>query len=149
MRCPATRAHLSFTTGTLRMLPMMEECTMEAIFEGMIALAVLMFELLVTVYLVLLELIVNILVLLVGWISAPFWSKGGSQKEVPERWKTALRRTASVGFIATLVWCWAAYVKPTPTPPALPPSQTLLEGAKKKAWEILEKKLEEHQKAKL
>jgi hypothetical protein len=126
---------------------------MEAIFEGIIALAVLMFELLVTVYLALLELVVNILVLLVGWISAPFWSKGGRQKEVPEGWKIALRRTASVililGFIATLAWCWAAYVKTAPVPqPAPPLSRTLLEEAKEKAWGVLEKRIEEHQKAK-
>ena len=126
---------------------------MEAIFEGMIALAVLIFELLVTVYLALLELVVNILVLLVGWISAPFWSKEGRRKEVLDRWKTALRRTASVililGFIATMAWCWTAYVKPTPTPqPTPPPSQTLLEEAKRKTWKILEKKLEERQKDK-
>ena len=121
---------------------------MEAIFEGLIAVMVLLVELIVSVYLGLLEVVVQILVVLVGWICAPFWSKEHRRGGVPDPWKIAIRRAAAVililGFMTGLWWGWSAFGKPAIKPPSDPPAQeTELDGIAGSVWKIFEEKLKE------
>jgi hypothetical protein len=121
---------------------------MEAIFEGLIAVTVLLVELIVSVYLELLEVAVQILVALVGWICAPFWSKEHRREGVPDPWKIAIRRTAAVililGIMTGLWWGWLAFGKPAIKPPSDPPAQeTESDGISRRVWKMFEEKLKE------
>lgn len=125
---------------------------MEAIFEGLIALMSLLLELIVSLYLALLEVVVQILMVPVGWITSPFWSKEHRQAGMPDPWKIAIRRAATVililGFAGALGWCWSAFGKPVVKPPPAPSAKTTELGETAKGvWNVLEKKLKERKAA--